>query len=112
MNPRYLWLTEALELFTLFLIAPTVSLLIAYRTWRARKLDPKRYAARCVAFAIIGLLLFAFARWMELDVRSPKYLFYLACMLLSFLSLGVSQGYFFSVLLDLWRWHKTTRLNS
>ena len=117
MNPHFLWLTEGLELLTFTFIAPVLAIVIAYRTWREkeRKPDPKRYAARCAAFAVAGLSLFAFAKWIDLDVRSPKYFLYLACVLLSFLSFGVCEGYGLSVLLDLlrWlkRWHKTTRLS-
>ena len=112
MNPHFLWLTEGLELLTFIFIAPALAIVIAYRTWREKeqKSDPKRYGARCVGFAVAGLSLFAFAKWIDFDVRSPKYFLYLAGVLLSFLSFGICQGYFFSALLDLWRWHKTTRL--
>jgi hypothetical protein len=86
---------------------------MGFKAWRRKEQrpDPKRYGIRCIAFAVSAILLFAFAKRIDLDVRSLKYFLYLACVLLSFLSFGVSQGYFFSVLLDLWRWHNSTRLN-
>jgi hypothetical protein len=108
-----LWLTEALELLTFFVIAPALGIVIAYRAWRGREhnLNTKRDGMRCVAFGVAALLLFGFARWIDADVRTPQYFLQLTCALLSFLSLGVGTGYCFSVLLGSWRWHKTTRLS-
>jgi hypothetical protein len=46
---------------TFFVISPAVGILVAYRNWQGRRdaPDPKRYGARCVAFGVIGLSLFA-----------------------------------------------------
>jgi len=112
MNPRYLWLTEGLELLTFFLFGPVLAIAVAYRTWREKGhvLSPGRYGMRCAGFAAAFVLLFALARWIDADVRTPQYFLQLACVLLSFLSFGFAQGYFFCVLLALWRWHNATRL--
>lgn len=113
MTPHYLRLTEALELLTFFVIQPALTIVIAYRAWREKEHEPnpKRYGMWCVASGGAGLLLFGFAKWIDADIRTPLYFLQLACALLSFLSLGVSSGCLFSVLLDAWRWHKKTRLN-
>ena len=72
MNPHYLWLTEGAELLTFFLIMPAVTAFIMYRVWRSRQSpNPKRYGTRCVAFGAVALLLFAFAKWVNADVRTP-----------------------------------------
>jgi hypothetical protein len=112
MNPHYLWLTGALELLTFFVIAPALSIVVAYRAWREKEhnLDPERYVMRCVVSGGAALLLFGFAKWIDADVRTPEYFLQLTCLLLSFLSLGVCAGCGFSILLRSWRWHKTTRL--
>jgi hypothetical protein len=112
MNPHYLWLTEGLELLSFFVFGPVLAIVIAYRSWR-RKEDtptPKRHGTRSAAFAVVFILLFVLAKRIDADVRSPQYFLQLTCVLLSFLSFGLAQGYFFSLLLDLWRWHNTTRL--
>ena len=57
-----------------------------------------------------AFLLFALAKWIDADVRTPKYFLQLACVLLGGLLLGVGSGAVFPVLLHVWRWHKTTRL--
>jgi hypothetical protein len=112
MNPHFLWLTEGLELLSFLVLGPVLAIVIAYRTWRKKESVSiaKRYGVRCAAFAALSLLLFAVAKWMNADVRTPQYFLQLTCVLLCFLSFGLAQGYFFSVLLDLWRWHNGTRL--
>jgi hypothetical protein len=69
-----------------------------------------RYGIVCVASGVTAFLLFGFAKWMNADVRTAQYFWQLACVLLSGLLFGVFMGCGFSVLLRLWRWHKTTRL--
>ena len=112
MNPHYLWLTEGLELLTFFVFGPALGLIIAYMVWRERRHNPapQRYGTRCIALGLVALLLFGFAKWLNADVRTPQYFVQLASFMLSILSFSACTGYFFSVLLDLWEWHKTTRL--
>ena len=113
MNPHYLWLTEGLELSTFFVFGPALAIIIAYRVWREKEHtpNPKRYGMWCIVSGGAALILFAFAKWIDADVRTPQYFLQLASVLLSVLSFGVCQGFFLSVLLDLWRWHNTTRLH-
>ena len=108
MNPHYHWLTEGLELITFFFIAPALSIVIAYKTWRERT-NPKRYGVRCIAFGGAALVLFGFAKWLDADIRTPQYFLQLACVLLSLLLFGGCVGCFFSVLLRASHWHKSTR---
>jgi hypothetical protein len=110
MNPHYLWLIEVLELLTFYVLGPALAIVIVYRSWREPEHapTPKRHGIRCVAFTMAFLLLLALAKWIDADPRTPQYLLQLTCVLVSFLSLGFAEGYFFSVLLDMWRWHKTT----
>ena len=98
MNPRYLWLTEAMELLTFFAIAPALAIVIAYRAWRERERDPnpKRYGMRCFASFGAFLLLFGFAKWIDADIRTPQYFLQLTCAVLSFLSLGLFMGMAFA----------------
>jgi hypothetical protein len=110
MNPHYLWLTEGLELLTFLVFGPVLAIVIAYRSWRKKEQTPKLHGRRCVAFMALFVLLFIFAKRVDADVRTPLYFLQLTCVLLSFLSFGLAQGYFFSALLGLWRWHNATRL--
>jgi hypothetical protein len=112
MNPHYLWMTEGLELLTLFVIGPALGIVIAYRAWREKRHnhDSRRYGTRCIALGLAALLLFGFAKWLNADVRTAQYFLQLVSFLLSILSFSACTGYFFSVLLDLWEWQKTTRL--
>jgi MFS superfamily sulfate permease-like transporter len=66
----------------------------------------------CVMSGVAAFLLFGFAKWINADVRTAQYFLQLTCVLLSGLLFGVFVGCGFSVLLCLWRWHKTTRLTS
>jgi hypothetical protein len=113
MNPHYLWLTEGLELLTFFVLGPALGLLIAYKVWREKKrpANPKRYGMWCIVSGVAALILFALAKRIDADVRTPQYFLQLACLLLSLLSFGACQGFLFSVLLDMWRWHRKTRSN-
>ena len=108
MNPHYHWLTEGLELLSFFLFAPALTIVFAYRGWRERA-NPKRYGMRCVASGGTAVALFWVARSIDADIRAPLYLVQWACVVLSLLLLGVCAGWFFSVLLGIWHWHKSTR---
>lgn len=112
MKPHYFWLAEGLELLTCFVIAPGLAVVIAYREWRDRKntVGPKQYGMRCIWTGGAALLLFGLAKWIDADVRTPQYFLQLTCVLLSFLLFGMCQGYCFSLVLNVWRWHNTTRL--
>jgi hypothetical protein len=112
MNPDYLWFTGAIQLLTIFVIGPVLGIAIAYAAWREKPQNrtPTKYRILCVASGITALLLLAFARWINADVRTPQYFVQFTCVLLFGLSLGVCMGSFFSVLLGVWRWHNATRL--
>jgi hypothetical protein len=112
MNPDYLWLTEAVELLIFFVVRPVLAIAIAFAAWRGKpqNVNTERYGMVCVASGVIASLLFGFAKWMNDDVRTAQYFLQFACVLLSGLLFGVFMGCGFSVLLRLWRWHKTTRL--
>jgi hypothetical protein len=112
MNPDYLWLTGALQLLTLFVVGPVISIAIAYAAWRRKpqNFNPQRYGLLCVASGVGASLLLVLAKWINADVRTSQYFLQLACVLLGGLLLGVGMGCIFPVLLHVWRWHKTTRL--
>jgi hypothetical protein len=114
MNPEYLWLTGAMQLLTFFVVGPALTIAIAYGAWRAKpqNLNPERYGMLCITSGVAAFLLFGFAKWINADVRTAQYFLELACVLLSGPLFGVFAGCGFSVLLRLWRWHKTTRLTS
>jgi ABC-type polysaccharide/polyol phosphate export permease len=109
MNLRYLRLPEVLELLTFFVISPALSIVVAYRAWRENKsdLNPKRSATQCLSYGAPALLLLWFAMW--INGRIPHHFLQLTCTLLGLLLFGVSTGYFFCVLLGMWRWHSATR---
>ena len=113
MNPKYLWVTEGIELLTLFVIMPGLSLVTAYAAWRGKPkiFNPERYGTVCIASGVTASLLFVFVKWMNAAVRTPQYFLQFACFLISGLLFGVFMGSGFSVLLRLWRWHKATRLS-
>ena len=112
MNPDYLWLTGAMELLTFFVVGPVIGAAIAYASWRGKSHNStaKRYVAACVASGLAATLLFAFAKWMNADVRTSQYFVQFASVLLSGLLFGVFMGCGFSAFVGVWRWHKTTRL--
>ena len=111
MNPDYLWLTGAMQLLTFFFVGPLLAVAIAYATWRGKpqNFNPRRYGTVCVTSGMTAFLLFGFAKWMNADVRTVQYFLQSTCVLLSGLLFGVCMGSFFSVLLHVWRWHKTTQ---
>jgi len=113
MKPHYFWLAEALELVTFFAIAPGLAVVIAYREWRDRKntVKPKQYGMRCIWTGGAAALLLGLAKWIGADVGTPLYFLQLTCVLLSLLLFGMCEGYAISLLLGVWRWHKTTRPN-
>lgn len=113
MKPHHLWLTDAVQLLTFFLIGPAVGAVIAYKAWREREhsLNVKQNGMRCFTSGGAALLLIGLAKWIDADVRTPLYFLQLTCMLLGFLLLGASTGCGVSLFLGIWRWHKTTRLN-
>ncbi|HET7441845.1 MAG TPA: hypothetical protein VFJ47_11135 [Terriglobales bacterium] len=114
MNPDYLWFTGTIELVTLFVIAPLVSIVIAYAAWQGKpwNFNSGRYGVVCVASVVIAVVMFVFAKWMNADVRTAAYLLQLTCFLLSFLLLGVGAGCVVPVLLRAWGWHKASRLRT
>ncbi len=112
MNPRYLWLTDAIQLLTFFVVGPVLAIAIAYTVWREKtqEFNSGRYVMLCAVFGVMGILLFVFAKWLNADVRTPQYFLQLAAMLLSGLSFGVFMGCGFAALLGVLSWHKATRL--
>jgi len=112
MNPDYLWLTEAIELLTLFVVGPVLAIAIRYAAWTGKEnnLNSQRPEVVCIASGVAGFLLFAFVKWPNADVRTPQYFLQFACFLLSGILFGVFMGTGFSAFLRLWRWHKATRL--
>jgi hypothetical protein len=112
MNPKYLWLTGATELLTIFVVGPVLAIAIAYAAWRSKpkNFTPRHYGIMCVGSGMAAFLLLGFAKWMNADVRTARYFLQLASVLLGGLLLGVSMGCGFPVLLHLWRWHKATQL--
>jgi len=112
MNPDYLWLTTAIELLTFFAIGPVLAVVIAYAAWRGkpRTFVFRRYGTLWVASGVAALLLLAFAKWIDADVRTAQYFLQLASVLLSGLLFGVCSGCGLAVLLRLWHWHQRTRL--
>ena len=109
MNPHYHWPTEGVEFLSFFLFAPALSVFVAYKAWR-EKAAPRQYGIRCVAFGVLAVVLFFVAKWLDADIRSPLYFLQFACVVLSLLLLGICVGCFFSVLLNIWNWHKSTRV--
>ena len=103
-----------MQLLTLFVVGPVLAIAIAYSGWKGKPeaFNTRRYAVVCIASGVTAVLLFAFGKWLNADVRTPQYCLQLACVLLSGLLFGVSMGCVFPVLLGIWRWHKVTRLAS
>jgi len=113
MNPDYLWLTDALQVLTVFVIGPAIGIAIAYAAWRGKlqNFNLQRYGKWCVASGVSAPLLWVLAKWINADVRTPQYFLQLTCVLLGGLLFGVAMGSLFPVLLQMVRWHKKTRLN-
>jgi uncharacterized membrane protein len=112
MNPRYLWVTEAMELLTFFVIGPAIAIVIAYWGWRGKRqtLSAKRHGIVCAACGGTGSVLLMLAKWINADIRTPQFFVQLTCVLLGLLLFFVGIGSYFPVLLHIWRWHKKTRL--
>ena len=115
MNPEYLWLVDAIQFLTVFVVGPVLGVVIAYAAWagKPRKLNPERYGdirVLFVASTVTAVLLFVFAKWLNADVRTPQFFLQVACFVFGGLLFGVGMGCCFAVLLQLLRWHKTTRL--
>ena len=114
MNPEYLRLVDAIQFLTVFVVGPVLGFVIAYAAWagKPRRFNPERYGdvrVFFVASAMTGILLFVFAKWLNADVRTPQFL-QVACFVFGGLLFGVGMGCCFAVILQLLRWHKTTRL--
>jgi hypothetical protein len=107
---HYLWLTESLLLLTFFLVQPILVLVIAWKAWRERPENLRRYRIPCLASGSAAVLLIIFAKCLNAHV-GVAYLVQVACLVLGVALFGASMGCGFAVLLDLWRWHKNTRLS-
>ncbi len=113
MNPDYLWLTDALQLLTIFVVGPVIAIAIVYAAWRRpQDFNPQRYGRLCVASGVSACLLWVLAKWINADVRTPQYFLQLTCVLLGGLLFGLAMGFVFPVLLHIWRWHIATRLGN
>lgn len=112
MNPEYLWLTDALQVLTLFVVGPVIAIAIVYAAWRGKpqSFNSERFGLICVASGVAAVLMLVCAKRINADVREAQYFFQLACMLLSGLLFGVSMGCGGVLLLRMWLWHKATRL--
>jgi predicted permease len=112
MNPKYLWLTDAMLLVTFYVVLPGIAIVIAYAARRGepQSFNVQRYGLVCVASIVASFLLFLVAKWINADVRTPQYFLQLGSVLASLLLLGVATGCGFPILLHMWRWHKATRL--
>ena len=112
MNPKYLWLVDALQLLTLFVVGPIIGIVVAYEASRGKpqNFNPRQYGIVCVGSGVTAFLLLVLAQRMNADVRTPQYLLQVVCVLLGGLLLGVAMGCFVPVLLRVWRWHRATRL--
>ncbi len=112
MNPDYLWLVDALQLLTIFVVGPVIAIGIAYAAWcgKPQNFSPQRYGKLCVASAMCASLLGVLAKSINADVRTPQFFLQLICVLLGSLLFGVAMGSVVPVLLYMWRWHKRTRL--
>jgi uncharacterized membrane protein YoaK (UPF0700 family) len=111
MNPDYLWVADAIQLLTLFVVGPAIAIAIVYRAWRSKSPAANQHRIVCVASGVVAVLMFAFAKWMDADIRTARYFLQLACIVLAGLLFGVCMGSGGVVLLGLWRWHKTRGLN-
>ena len=111
-NPKYLWLTDAMLLLSFYVVMPGIAIVIAYAAWRGKpqSFNVQRYGLVCVVSGVTSFLLFLVAKWINADVRTPQYFLQLGSVLLSLLLFGVGMGSILPVLLHMWRWHKATRL--
>ncbi len=112
MNPKYLWVTDAVQLLTLFVVGPAIAIVIAYAACREKPqiFNAKRYGMVCVASGVTASLLLLLAKWINADIRTPQYFVQLTCVVIGLLLFFVGMGSFFPVLLHVWRCHKATRL--
>jgi hypothetical protein len=114
MNPKYLWLADALQLLVFLVVGPVLAIAIAYAAWRGKpqRFTGERFGMVCVASGVAAVLMLVCAKWINADVRQPQYFLQLACMLLSGLLFGVYMGCGGVLLLRMWHWHKATRLTA
>src|ERR1035441_2506872 len=112
MNPRYLWLADALQLLVFFVVGPALAIAIAYAAWRrkSQRFNSERFGMVCATSGVAGALMLVCAQRINADVREAEYFLQLACMLLSGLLFGVFMGCGGALLLRIWLWHKATRL--
>ena len=110
MNPHYLWLTERLESFNVLLVRTSTCDCHCVQVLAEEGPNSKLHGTRCVAFITSFILLFVLAKWIDADVRTPQYFLQLTCVLLSFLSFGLAQGYLFFRLARPRIPHNATRL--
>lgn len=102
MNPGYLWLTDAIQLLTFFVVGPVLAAAIAFSAWRGKLQNamPERFRVLCVASGATAFLLFAFAKWINADVRTPWYFLQVACVLSAASALeflwGAASLYFYT----------------
>jgi hypothetical protein len=104
-NP-VIWLTDAIQILTFFVIGPVLAAAIAFSALRGilQNAMPERFRVLCVASGATAFLRFAFAKWINADVRTPWYFLQVACVLFSGLRFGVFMGCGASVLLRSSRW--------
>jgi hypothetical protein len=112
MNPDYLWITTGVEFIALFVLGPILGFAIAYDAWKcdSKRLNLQRYLLLCGVLGITSFLLFGLATWIDADVRTPQYFFQFALVVIGSLFFHAAGGCLFPLMLTIWRWHQSTRL--
>jgi hypothetical protein len=93
-SPVSLWIVDGFVLFTLLVVAPSISIAIAYAAWKGkpRTFDRGKYFASFVACLAASAFLMIYAQRMHADVRTFHYAIEVALFELGALIFGVAGG--------------------
>lgn len=112
MEPRWLLFVDGFLLLTLFAVAPLITAVIGYATYRGwpKGFGRQRFVLWSASTLLAAVALLATAKLLDADVRTPLYLLQAACFEVGAVLFGVGGG--FTIGMFIYQWGERARLQN